>query len=127
MKNPIANTPESTTDVFVHYFNEGNIENLIEAYYEPDGVLAAEPGKGVSGKNLAEALVPYFALKGKMRATTRHTLRNNDIALLIIDWFVDYVDENGNPAQYPGVSTDVVRKGSDGIWRCIIDNPHNIK
>ncbi|SKA41849.1 Ketosteroid isomerase homolog [Chitinophaga eiseniae] len=123
---PIATTPDKTTEVFIYYYNQGNVDNLINAYYEQDAVIAASPGKTARGAALKSALEPYFALKGKISGGTRHTLVNEDIALLILDWVFDYTDEAGNPTKYAGTSTDVVRKGADGIWRCIIDNPHNI-
>lgn len=124
---PKATTPDKTTAVFIYYYNQGNIDNLINAYYEQNAVIAESPGKIAQGAALKNALKPYFALNGKISGETRHTLINEDIALLILDWTVDYTDETGNPAKYSGTSTDVVRKGADGIWRCIIDNPHNTK
>lgn len=126
-ETPKATTPEKTTEVFLHYFNQGNIDNLINAYYEKNGVVAESPGVVAQGEALKSALTPYFNLKGKMSGTTRHTLINGDIALLILDWLLEYKDGKGNLVEYPGTSTDVVRKGTDGIWRCVIDNPHNIK
>ncbi|NML23919.1 hypothetical protein HHL16_23765 [Pseudoflavitalea sp. G-6-1-2] len=124
---PIATSPDMTTEVFIHYFNQGNVDNLIDAYYEKGGVIAAAPGVSAQGTDLKNALIPYFSMNGKISGKTRHTLINGDIALLILDWSVEYKDEAGNDATYSGTSTDVVRKGADGIWRCIIDNPHNIK
>ncbi|MBS0030832.1 YybH family protein [Chitinophaga sp. 22321] len=126
-ETPKATTPDKTTEVFIHYYNLGNVDNLINAYYEQDAVIAGSPGKIARGAALKSALEPYFALNGKISGATRHTLINGDIALLVLDWAVDYTDETGNPSRYSGTSTDVVRKGTDGIWRCVIDNPHNIK
>ncbi len=122
----IAKTPEQTTDVFVHYFNEGNIDNLIAAYYADGAVLAAAPGSPAAGSALKTALQAYLDTKGTMRATTRHKLVSGDTALLVIDWIIDAKNADGSPLQVKGTSTDVVRKQSDGVWRCVIDNPHNI-
>ena len=84
----IAQSPAETTEVFVHYFNRGNIDDLIAAYYADGAVLAASPGNGAAGSDLRSALSEYFALNGKMEATTRHQLVNGDTALLVIDWVV---------------------------------------
>jgi len=62
-----------------------------------------------------------------MKATTRHVLANGDTALLVIDWEIEAKDASGNTFTIPGTSTDVVRRGADGTWRCIIDNPHGTK
>lgn len=90
-------------------------------------MLAESPGRVTKGDALREPLKLYFALKGTVYGTTRHTLVNGDLALLILDWVIKFTDETGNLAKFPGTSTDVVRQGAHGIWRCFIDNPHNIK
>ena len=119
--------PEETTDVFVNFFNQGNVDRLIAAYYAPGAVLAAAPGDGASGASLRTALQAYLDFKGTMRATTRHVLVAGDTALLIIDWIIDARDASGAPIEVKGTSTDVVRRNADGLWRCVIDNPHNVK
>jgi ketosteroid isomerase-like protein len=118
--------PEQTTEVFVHYFNEGDIDRLIGAYYADGAVLAAAPGNAASGASLRSALQAYLDVKGKMRATTRHKLVAGDTALLIIDWVIEGRDASGAPLEVKGTSTDVVRRSADGLWRCVIDNPHNV-
>jgi ketosteroid isomerase-like protein len=122
----IAKSPEQTAEVFVHFFNEGDIDRLIAAYYADGAVLAASPGDAASGSSLRAALQSYLDTKGKMRATTRHKLVAGDTALLVIDWVIDARDAAGEPLQVKGTSTDVVRRQADGMWRCVIDNPHNI-
>jgi len=121
-----ANRPEETTDVFVRYFNEGDIDRLITAYYAEGAVIAAEPGRAAAGASLRTALQAYFDTKGTVRATTRHALVAGDTALLVIDWVIDGKTADGKALEVKGTSTDVVRRGEDGVWRCVIDNPHNI-
>ena len=117
----IAKTPEQTTEVFVHYFNEGDVDRLIAAYYGDGAVLAAAPGTAAGGRDLRTALQAYLDARGTMTAATRRVLVSGDTALLVIDWVIH--------AKQPifGTSTDVVRRGSDGVWRCVIDNPHNVR
>jgi ketosteroid isomerase-like protein len=121
-----ANRPEETTEVFVRYFNEGDIDRLIQAYYAEGAVIAAEPGRAAAGANLRTALQAYFDTKGTVRATTRHKLVAGDTALLVIDWVIEGKSPDGKALEVKGTSTDVVRRGADGVWRCVIDNPHNI-
>jgi len=123
----IAKTHEQTTEVFVQYFNEGNLDNLIAAYYADGAVLAAAPGQPASGSALHTALQAYLDTKGKMTATTRHKLVAGDTALLVIDWVIQAKDAEGKPLSIFGTSTDVVLRGGDGVWRCVIDNPHNVR
>jgi len=59
-------------------------------------VLANSQGKVARDEELKDALKLYFALNGKVSGDTRHTLIRGDIAFLILDWVIDYTDENGN-------------------------------
>ena len=52
-----------------------------------------------------------------MRADVRHSYVVDDIALLIVDWSV---------GDLAGTATDVARRGADGVWRYVIDNPAGI-
>ena len=40
-----------------------------------------------------------------------------DVALLIVDWEIPAIGMRGT-------ATDVARMGPDGVWKCIVDNPH---
>lgn len=115
------------TQVFAHYFNEGDLDRLIAAYYADGAVLAGSPGAATAGDQLRGALQAYLDTKGKITATTRHVLQSGDTALLVIDWVIAARDPAGQPLHIFGTSTDVVRRGQDGLWRCIIDNPHNVR
>ena len=41
-----------------------------------------------------------------------------DLALLIVDWTVG--------EDISGTATDVARRGADGCWRYVIDNPFGV-
>ena len=122
----VAHRPEETTEVFVEYFNLGDIDRLIAKYYANGAVLAGEPGAPASGPELRAALSNFLQPGNTISATTRHTLVAGDTALLVIDWVIEGTDPSGNPSTFPGTSTDVVRRAADGTWQCIIDNPHGI-
>jgi ketosteroid isomerase-like protein len=47
-----------------------------------------------------------------------------DIALLIVDWSMRGTARDGSAVDMGGTATDVVRRGADGRWRYVIDNPH---
>ncbi|WP_207935945.1 hypothetical protein [Actinomadura sp. KC216] len=53
----------------------------------------------------------------------RHVYTAGDIALPIVDWIIDGVDRAGRAIHIEGTATDVARRGSDGRWRYVIDNP----
>lgn len=53
----------------------------------------------------------------------RHVYVAEDIALLIVDWTISGTTPDGEEVDIRGTATDVARRGKDGIWRYIIDNP----
>lgn len=120
----VAQRPEETTDVLVHHFNAGDIDQLIAAYYAEGAIFATAPGTSVSGADLRAVLQTFLSPGASITATTRRKLVVGDTALLVIDWVIEGTDASGQPTKLPGTSADVVRQGGDGLWRCVIDNPH---
>ena len=59
-------------------------------------------------------------------ATTRHIYVVDDIALLIVDWSIHGTGPDGDEIHFEGTATDVARRGEDGKWRYVIDNPFGI-
>ncbi len=53
----------------------------------------------------------------------RHTYTADEIALLVVDWTITGTCPDGSPVDLAGTATDVARRGSDGYWRYLIDNP----
>ncbi|MEW1845977.1 hypothetical protein AB0392_49185 [Nonomuraea angiospora] len=47
-----------------------------------------------------------------------------NIALLIVDRSMRGTARDGSELDMSGTATDVVRRGPDGQWRYVIDNPH---
>jgi ketosteroid isomerase-like protein len=41
----------------------------------------------------------------------------------VVDWQIDFTDEDGQRQHLEGVGLDVMRRGADGVWRFAIDNP----
>lgn len=100
-------------------FRTGSAEHL-DQLYEPDGVLVPRPGYSVTGADRLAAHQHLLGFGGSMRARTRHAYVAGDIGLLIVDWTIE-----GGAVRMEGTATDVVRRGPDGGWRYLIDNPHH--
>lgn len=109
----LATDPAEHTAVFVRAYNSGDID-AVRLLFEPDAVLVAEPGESVTGEDIFSLTKEFLDGGQPMSATTRHVYTAGDIALLIVDWSVDGAT---------GTSTDVIRRGPDGRWRYLIDNP----
>jgi ketosteroid isomerase-like protein len=48
---------------------------------------------------------------------------SGDLALLIGDFVIEGTGPDGAPVHQKGTATDVARRGTDGGWRYVIDNP----
>jgi ketosteroid isomerase-like protein len=96
---------------------------LLDRHYEPDAVLVPRPGLRLTGAQRVAAHDHLLGFGVPMRATPRHTYVSGDIALLIVDWSLRGTTRAGEPVDLSGTATDVARRGADGQWRYVIDNP----
>lgn len=123
--------PEQLLAAFLAAFNAGD-SRAIKRIYEDGAVLALRPGQPVTGPGLLAAHEHLLRLGLPMSAELRHTYVAGDIALLIVDWRIEGNPIKGNPIEgkadgrdvhFAGTATDVARRGADGRWRYLIDNP----
>jgi ketosteroid isomerase-like protein len=91
--------------------------------YEGLGVLVPAPGQPVTGADRAAANAQFLGLGLPIHVRPRHVYVADDIALLIVDWSIDGIGPDGGEVHIHGTATDVARRGPDGTWRYIIDNP----
>ncbi|MEQ0563714.1 nuclear transport factor 2 family protein [Amycolatopsis sp. NEAU-NG30] len=103
--------------VFARAFNSGD-PDLVEAVYETRGVLVPEPGRPVTGADRRAANRAFQGLGRPIDVRPRHVYVAGDLALLIVDWTI------GEDVR--GTATDVARRGADGKWRYVIDNPFGV-
>ncbi|MEV7727460.1 DUF4440 domain-containing protein [Streptomyces sp. NPDC087917] len=114
---------EKHTALYEAAFNSGDAD-AVNAMYTDEAVAVWEPGKPLSGEERKNAVKEFLAAKPKMRAKPRQTYVAGDTALLIVDWSIATVDENGVPELLTGVGVDVLLQGEDGNWRYAIDDPY---
>ncbi|WP_232668661.1 YybH family protein [Pseudonocardia sp. TRM90224] len=117
--------PADPAQVPIYYadlFNAGDLEAL-ESAFEPDAVMIPQPGQPTIGDARRAALRHLAGFGLPMKARTRHTYICGDIALLVVDWSMNGPTPGGYNIDLSGTATDVVRRGPDGRWRYVIDNP----
>ncbi|MCX4658794.1 YybH family protein [Streptomyces uncialis] len=119
---PLTTLPEQHPAVFAESFNTGSPDALARVY-EADAVFVPRPGVRTTGKALQAANADFLALGLPISVRTRHTYTVDDIALLIVDWVIDGPGPDGKRLRMEGTATDVARRGPDGLWRYLIDNP----
>lgn len=118
----LTTDPKQLSAVFAEAFNSGSADS-VGRVYEHDAVFVPHPGRHVAGEHLAEATAEFLRLGRPITVHPRHTYVADDIALLIVDWVIDGPGLAGEQVHIEGTATDVARRGADGLWRYIIDNP----
>ncbi|GII76535.1 hypothetical protein Sru01_15170 [Sphaerisporangium rufum] len=118
--------PQAAADVpaaFAAAFNTGDLD-AVQELYESQGVLVAgDARRPVAGHELREALAEHMSLGLPISVTPRRVVENGDLALLLVDWRIAGTGPDGHQVELGGTATDVVRRGADGAWRYLIDNP----
>ncbi|MFG1941344.1 YybH family protein [Nonomuraea sp. NPDC048826] len=84
-------------------------------------------GAGVVGQEAQAANGRFVELGVPITVRPRHVYATGDIALLIVDWVIDGTDRDGQAVHIEGTATDVARRGQDGRWRYVIDNPFGVQ
>ncbi|GAA2442213.1 hypothetical protein GCM10010191_68170 [Actinomadura vinacea] len=95
----------------------------LDSLYEDQALLVPRPGHPVTGTERLAAHRHMISMGTALEAQARHTYVVDDIALLIVDWTMKGTAPDGQDFHYQGTAADVARKGQDGRWRYVIDNP----
>ncbi|GAA4935759.1 YybH family protein [Actinoplanes utahensis] len=97
---------------------------VVDRFYEPDSVLIPSPGALVTGAPDRQTALAHLLGYGlPMTAQARQLYVAGDVALAIVDWSIRGTARQGFPLDLRGSATDVLRRGADGRWRYLIDNP----
>ncbi|NRQ39969.1 DUF4440 domain-containing protein [Nonomuraea sp. NN258] len=118
----IHDDPAQLPEAFMAAFNAGDAQRL-EHLYATDGVLIPRPGHPVTGEDRAAANRHLLGFGLPIDARLRHAYVAGDTALLVVDWSIRGTSRDGHPIDLRGTATDVARRGQDGGWRYLIDNP----
>ncbi|WHM40836.1 DUF4440 domain-containing protein [Streptomyces sp. BPTC-684] len=108
--------------VFKAAFNSGSAQALATVY-DRNALFVTRAGEPVTGAELRAANAEFQSLGLPISVRPRNTYVADDIALLIVDWVIDGEAPDGEHVHIEGTATDVARRGPDGLWRYVIDNP----
>jgi len=99
-------------------YNTGNLETVL-SMYDVNGVIVAEPGNPVSGKEKFETAVKaILAIKGKMEIKTVYCLQTGDIAVGRSQWSIT----DGTEVKVSAKGIEVMKRQADGTWKVLIDH-----
>jgi ketosteroid isomerase-like protein len=120
---PIATESADIAAALVARFNSGKADVMLEMY-DPEAVFISSDGRTVTDQaEIAAELEGFLNLRLPMEATARHVFVADDIAQIVLDWSLDGTGPDGTHLHIEGTACDIARRGTDGIWRYLIDNP----
>ncbi|MFI2379141.1 YybH family protein [Streptomyces sp. NPDC018964] len=118
--------PAQLPAAFVEAFNAKDLD-AIDRLFEPEAVRVLRPGVVVTGDGRRQATSSFLALGVPIRITLRHAYVYDDTALILGDFVIEGTKPDGEHVHLTGTATDVARRGADGLWRYIIDNPPGVE
>lgn len=122
-KPELSRTPEGIVPSLLQHFNSMDVDVMC-GFYEPDAILVSasgEPQRGISA--IRAELLKYYAVQLPMVIVARHVFVADFIASLVLDWNIVGKTPSGDDFHMVATSNDIARRGADGYWRYIIDNP----
>ncbi|QNS05226.1 YybH family protein [Streptomyces xanthii] len=122
---PLARSAAEHPFVFERAFNTFD-PAAVDRLYEPGAGFVPEHGRLVTGPDRFRANDAFLRLRVPIRVAPRHTYVVGDLALLIVDFVIEGVAAHGDGVRIEGTATDVARRGPDGFWRYVIDNPFGV-
>ncbi|WP_336670960.1 YybH family protein [Tsukamurella sp. USMM236] len=122
----LTTEPHLHPDVFAAAFNSGDPAAL-ERVYEPSAVFIPREDTAVTGDERRSANTALQSLGVPIRIAVKQVHVFDDaLALLIVDWQIVGRTAAGDDVDVRGTATDVARRGRDGRWRYVIDNPFGV-
>lgn len=99
-------------------YNTGDLATVLQIY-DANGIIVAEPGTPVAGKEKFEAAVKgILAIKGKMEIKTVYCLQTGDIAVGRSEWSI----KDGDETKVNAKGVEVMKRQQDGTWKVVIDH-----
>lgn len=114
--------PQQMSKTFVAAFNAGDIDTLL-SLYEPDAAYVHGETTVTNQAELRRVFEQLTAVRPQMELTNEYCVVCDDTALVRARWKMHWRDSTKQMHIKQGHSSEVLRRGSDGTWRYIIDHP----
>ncbi len=122
--NPeLAATPSQLPELFMRAYNVGDLAK-VNQLFEAGAGMAMSPDSMVYGPARIAAMRAFYErYQLPIIITVRAVHECGDLALVVGDHVMEGVCPDGEVVRVTGTAADVARRGSDGYWRYVIDNP----
>jgi uncharacterized protein (TIGR02246 family) len=99
-------------------YNTGDLGTVL-SMYDVNGIIVAEPGNPVSGKEKFETAVKaILSIKGKMDIKTVYCLQTGDVAVGRSEWSIT----DGSEVKVSAKGVELMKQQPDGTWKVLIDH-----
>jgi len=112
---------EQQNDVFIRAFNSGDGRIFDSLYHE--NAISNLSGAPLTGRARTEFITELLKKGPKLDAKLRETFTTGDTSLMVVDYRLEMMGDDGAPVQLSGTCTDVMTRGADGRWKLAIDRP----
>lgn len=115
--------PSDAVKNLLEAINKGELDTAL-SLYKPQAVFVVQPGKIERGRDaIRAALEGFISLKPSLKGEATQVVEAGDIALYCSKWTLAGTSPEGKRVEMNGVSSDVLRRQSDGRWLIAVDNP----
>ena len=119
----LATEPSQLPELFMRAYNVGDLAK-VNQLFEPGAGMALSPTAMVRGPDRAAAMRAFYErYRLPIIITVRAVHECGDLALVIGDHVMEGRCPDGEVVRITGTAADVARRGADGYWRYVIDNP----
>jgi ketosteroid isomerase-like protein len=106
-------------------FNAGKIDAMVSLFALKAVFIAADGTTVTDRAQIAAELERTLSLGLPMEAKARHMFVADNVAQVVLGGqFSSGTGPDGKHVHLPGMASDVLRCGTDGLWRVLIDNNH---
>jgi len=119
-------TPSDIHRAFADAANAGDLGALVDLF-DDAAVVVERDGRLTAGRVAIRAhLDQLLSMHPKMTIVASNAYPNDDVALLCSRWTATVTLPDGTPTALDFRGSEVARRGADGTWRLIIDNPWGV-
>ncbi len=118
-----AKTPERVVELFTELMSKSDLDGVMELYDENATFKPSGQAPITGTANIRAALQGLAGLKPKFDSSIKGVVRNEDTALVVLDWSMTGTAPDGQTVSQGGVSADIVRRQADGTWKILLDVP----
>ena len=124
----MSNFDRSTTEGAARYFQNcvrnGDVEGALSCF-DAEAVYIPTLGNVVKGTaEIRKELEMLCGMKPNLQAKRSMAFEAGDLASWVDEWTLQATLPDGTALNMKGVSSDVLKRQTDGTWVYLVDNPY---